>query len=163
MSSQPSMPDLKGIGRNDQIFLGAGVLCFIFTFISWGKVSVSDFGSGTFTAWHGIGTLAALLVLVAIVVGAMNLFSPSTLSQLPVSGRFIALAAAALAFVFFIIRWLTLPSGGPGVSVGLSWGGYVDLILCLAMIAGAFLGLQAAGESLPWQGGAATPPAAPPV
>jgi hypothetical protein len=104
-----------------------------------------------------------LLVLVALVVEGLALFSPSALEQLPVSGRFIALAAAVLAFLFFIIRWLTLPSGGPGVSVGLSWGGYVDLILNLAMIAGGWLGLQAVGESLPWQGGSATPPAAPPA
>jgi hypothetical protein len=74
-----------------------------------------------------------------------------------------------LAFVFFIIRWLTLPSHDFGVasaSFNLAWGGYVLLILNLVMIAFGYLAMREAGEAMPWEnrgGGTATPPPAPPA
>jgi hypothetical protein len=165
------MATLKGLTRNDQVFLGAGVLTFIFSFISFAHGHVDGFGSipgSTISAWHGIGTLAALLILIAVVVSALTAFSPSSLESLPVSARLVALGAAALGFVFFVIRWLTLPSKSfEGVHAGfsLAWGGYVLLILNIVMIAFGFLAFRAAGESLPWEGGSATtpPPADPPA
>ena len=35
MSDSDSTPSLSSLGRNDQIFLGAGVLTFIFSFIAF--------------------------------------------------------------------------------------------------------------------------------
>ena len=84
------------------------------------------------------------------------------------SGRLVAVGAAALALLFFIIRWLTLPSANfiAGLHDGysLAWGGYVTLVLNVVMIVVGFLGLKAAGESMPWEnrGGATPPPAEPP-
>jgi hypothetical protein len=162
------MATFKGLTRNDQIFLGAGVLTFIFSFIDFAKLKVSGNGfggvGGSISAWHGVGTLAALLILVAVVVAAVTVFAASSMPDLPVTPRFIALAAAALGFIFFVIRWLTLPSdSGFGVSAGfhLAWGGYVTLILNLVMIAVGFLAFKAAGEAFPWEGRASTPPAPP--
>lgn len=165
------MPDFTSISRNDQLFLGLGLLTFIFSFIDFAHVHVSGApgfsGSvpGTsITAWHGIGTFAALLILVALVVGAVALFSPSTMQALPVSPRMAAVGLAALGFVFFLIRWVSLPSYDfLGVKAGfdLAWGGYVTLILNLAMIAFGYLGMKSVGESMPWQ--SSTPPAAPTV
>lgn len=166
MSQSNPMTSFTALNRNDQVFLAAGLLTFIFSFIDFARISVSGFGSigGTsISAWHGIGTLAGLLILVAIVVGALALFAASTLQQLPVSARFIALAAAALGFVFFLIRWLTLPSqsfGGVHAGYSLAWGGYVTLVLNVVMVIFGFLALKAAGEALPWENrGGAEPPA----
>jgi hypothetical protein len=172
MSSSDPMATFKGLTRNDQIFLGAGLLTFIFSFIDFAKLKVTGGGGfggsgGSISAWHGIGTLAALLILVAVIVAAVNVFAASSMPDLPVTPRFIAIAAAALGFIFFIIRWLTLPSAsGFGVSAGfhLAWGGYVTLILNIVMIVVGFLAFKAAGEAFPWEnrGGASTPPATPP-
>jgi hypothetical protein len=159
-------PSLSSLGRNDQLFLGGALLTLIFSFIAFAHFSVSGFGSlgsTTISAWHGIGTLAGLLILVALVVGALVALSPSTLDQLPVSGRLVAVGAAALALLFFIIRWLTLPSdniAGHHYGFSLYWGGYITLILNIVTVVVGFMGLKAAGESMPWEnrGGTATPP-----
>jgi hypothetical protein len=170
MSNSDPMATFKGLTRNDQIFLGAGLLTFIFSFIDFAKLKVSgtsfDGAGGSISAWHGLGTLAALLILVAVVVSAVNVFAASSMPDLPVTPRTIALGAAALGFIFFVIRWLTLPSAsGFGVSAGfhLAWGGYVTLILNIVMIAVGFLAFKAAGEAFPWEsrGGTSTPPAPP--
>jgi hypothetical protein len=158
------MPDFRSFARHDQLFLGAGFLAFIFSFIAFAHISVAGFGGNTISAWHGIGTLAGLLMLAAVIVGLINLTSPSTLSGLPLSGRLLGTALAALAQLFFIIRWLTLPSAdGFGVHIGYSlyWGGYVLLVLNVVTIVGGYLGMKANGEAMP--GHPSPPAAAPPV
>jgi hypothetical protein len=164
MSESNPMASLSGLSRNDQIFLGAGLLTFIFSFIDFAHIKVSGLGSlggsigGTsITAWHGIGTLAGLLILIALVVGAVTLFAPSSVPQMPVSPRLIGVGLATLGLLFFIIRWLTLPSESFGTfhaGFSLAWGGYVTLILNIVMIAGGFLALKSAGESMPWESSA---------
>jgi hypothetical protein len=169
MSDTNPMASLSGLSRNDQVFLGAGALTFIFSFIDFAKLKLDGFSGagGSISAWHGIGTLAGLLILVSVVVGALNVLAASSLPDLPVSPRIVAIGAAALGFLFFIIRWLTLPSAGEGAfhaGFHLAWGGYVTLILNIVMIVVGVLALKAAGESLPWEnkaGGSATPPPPP--
>lgn len=170
MSTTDPAAALRGLARDDQMFLGVGLLTFIFTFIDFAHVKVSAFGTSAtganITAWHGIGTLAALLVLLAIVVGAVAALAPTALQALPVSGRVIATGAAVLAFVFFIIRWLTLPDynfGGLHAGYNLYWGGYVTLVLTLVMIAIGLRAIRAAGETLPWEGRTTPPAATPPA
>jgi uncharacterized membrane protein len=174
MSEPNPMASLSALSRNDQIFLGATLFTLIFSFIDFAHLTISgisglgDIGSTSISAWHGIGTLAGLLILVALVVGAMVVLAPGPLAQLPVSGRVIAVGAAALGFIFFIIRWLTLPSdsfGSQHVGFSLFWGGYVTLILNIVAIVFGYLALRAAGDSMPWEnrGGAATPPPPPAV
>jgi hypothetical protein len=87
-------------------------------------------------------------------------------NDLPVSGRLVAVGAATLGLLFFIIRWLTLPSedfGSFHAGYKLAWGGYVTMILNIVMIVVGFLALKAAGESMPWEnrGGATSPPPPP--
>ncbi|HWC34475.1 MAG TPA: hypothetical protein VG650_06570 [Mycobacteriales bacterium] len=163
MSESSSMPDFKSFARYDQLFLGAGFLTFIFSFIAFAHIHLAGFGGDTISAWHGIGTLAALLILAAVIVGFINLTSPSTLSSLPVSGRLLATGLAALALLFFIIRWATLPSAsGPGFHIGYSlyWGGYVLLVLNVVTIVEGYLGMRANGESMPGHPSQPTAPSA---
>jgi hypothetical protein len=160
------MASFNGLGRNDKIFLGAGALAFIFTFIAFAHISIQGFGGDTVSAWHGIGTLASLLLLASVVVAAIVAMSPSTMPSLPVGPRMVAVGLAALAFIFFIIRWVTLPGGdvlGHHYGYSLYWGGYVLLVLNIIMIVVGLQSMRAAGEAMPWEGGSSrTPPAAPP-
>jgi hypothetical protein len=174
MSQSDPMASLGALGRNDRVFLGATLLALIFSFIDFAHFTVSGVsigglgGNASISAWHGIGTLAGLLVLVALVVGVMAVLAPGPLAQLPVSGRLIAVAAMVLALIFFLIRWVSLPSesfGGQSAGFSLAWGGYVTLVLTIVAIVFGYLALKGAGEALPWekQGGAATPPPPPAV
>ena len=159
-----STPDFKAPSRNDQVFLGAGFLAFIFSFIAFAHISFDGIGN-TISAWHGIGVLAGLLLVVGLVAGAAAVFAPASVSGLPVPARLLATGLAALALLFFVIRWLTLPNAhGFGINVGYSlyWGGYVLLVLNIATVAAGFLGMKDAGVSLPGQAAAGGPPASPP-
>jgi hypothetical protein len=172
--TSPSIPDFRAASRNDQVLLGASLLTFIFSFIAFAKVHVKVSGvpgfsgssavGGDISAWHGIGFLAGLLILVALVVAGLGLFAPQTVQGIPVSWRVAVGGLATLALLFFVIRWLSLPSYNEfGVKAGykLAWGGYLTLLLNIVAIVFSYLGIRGAGEALPWEGGAATPPAAP--
>jgi hypothetical protein len=156
-----STPDFKSLSRDDQIFLGAGLLAFIFSFIEFAHISFDGIGN-TISAWHGVGVLAGLLLLLAVAAGAAVVFAPASLAALPIPGRLLATGLAALALVFFVVRWLTLPSAnGFGIHVGYSlyWGGYVLLVLTIATVVSGFLGMKANGVALPGQSSPGEPPA----
>jgi hypothetical protein len=158
-----STPDLRSLPRNDQAFMGAGVLALICSFLPFARFKLSGFGSATISAWHGVGALAGLLLLAAIVVAAVLAFAASSMPDLPVSARFVAVALAALALLFFVVRWLTLPGGdvlGHHYGYSLYWGGYATLIVTIVMVVFGVLGLRESGEAMPWAQGSSAPPTA---
>jgi hypothetical protein len=171
MTSPSSTPSIHDIERNDLVFLVAGFLAFIFSFIDFAHFSVSGVGSiagSSISAWHGVGALAGLLVLISVALGAVVVLAPASVEALPMSARVIAVGLAVVALLFFVIRWLTLPSAnilGQHYGYSLAWGGYVTLILVIVQIVFGALAVRESGDSLAWQqpasGGAA--PAAPPV
>ncbi|HEX3899596.1 MAG TPA: hypothetical protein VHW74_10520 [Mycobacteriales bacterium] len=153
-----STPDFKALSRNDQVFLGAGVVALIFSFIDFAHVTASGVsGSGpSESAWHGVGILAALLLLLGVLVAAANVFAPDALSALPVPARLASTGLTVLALLFFVIRWLTLPSDnffGTHVGFTLAWGGYVLLVLTVVTAAFGFLGMKENGVAIPGTGG----------
>lgn len=162
MSQPAATPSFNSLSRNDQLFLGGSLLAFICTFLPFDGISEDGF-SASENAWHGIGVLACILVLLALIAAIANAFAAASVPQLPVSMNVLTLGLMALAFVFFIIRWLTLPSySGFGIHIGLSlhWGGYVTLIVTALTAAVGFLRFRDSGETAPWQQqGGATPPA----
>jgi hypothetical protein len=165
MTNSGPTPSLSSLARNDQLFLGGSLLALICTFLPFDGISEDGF-SATENAWHGIGFLSCLLVLIALGLAAWSAFGAASMPELPVSINLLTAGAMALAVVFYVIRWLTLPSySGLGVHIGLSlqWGGYILLIVAIVTTVVGVLRLRASGESMPWEnrGGAATPPAPP--
>jgi hypothetical protein len=150
-------PSLSTIGRDDLIFLIAGLLAFIFSFIDFAHLSISNVGTisgSSITAWHGTGALAAVLVLLSIGLSAYNVFSPGALDDMPLAPRVIAEGLAALGLLFFLIRWITLPGGtlfGQHYGYVLAWGGYVMLVLIIVQLVFGFLAIRSAGDSFSWQ------------
>ncbi|MDQ1696034.1 MAG: hypothetical protein QOJ03_1387 [Frankiaceae bacterium] len=166
--------DIKNLPRNDQILLGVGILAFIASFFPFWGVSYSGpeagllggSGSSSVSAWHSYGTLGVLLIIAATALSAVLVFGRSSLPEIPVSWNVVLVGLSALGTILIILRGFTYDSGSIGpLDYGLRWGAYVLMILCLAQTALAFLRFRATGEPMPWasQGGAATPPAAPPA
>jgi hypothetical protein len=163
-----AQPDLRSLPRNEQLFLGAGVLVFIASFLPWYGVSynlsfagVKSSGSASINAWHSYATLGLLLILAATVVAAVMVFAADSLPEMPVSWNVVVMGLSVVGALLVVIRSLNLPSAsGPGSSVGLRWGGWVLLIACVAHAVLAVLRMRAAGESMPWvhHGGAAPHP-----
>ena len=164
--------DIKNLSTNDKVFLGAGILVFIASFFPYWGVSVD--GAGAFpggsestTAWHSYATLALLLLLASLLLGAVVIFSRTTLPDISISWNVIVLGLAALGALLLIIRSFTLESGdSAGFSYGLRWGAYVLMILALVQTVFAFLRTKDAGDAMPWEGrgsGADTAPPPPAV
>src|SRR3954451_815915 len=158
--------DIKSLPRNDQGVLAAGVLALIASFFPFYGASVNFggiSGSSSINTWHSYATLGILLVLAATALAAEQGFAGSSLPEMPVTANFVVAALSALGALLIIVRGFTYDTASaPGASVGLKWGAYVVMILCLAQVAFAVMRLRAAGEPMPWHhsGGASAPPAA---
>lgn len=139
--------DLTKLGRTERVLAIVGLLAFIDSFLPWwslsvGPISVSESG------WSvGIGGWLPLLLLLAVgVIVALPAFGQSV----SVRGGYASFGAAALlATIIILIRWLTYPSAsGLYGSAGADFGTYVGLILGIVATVFAYLGFTAAGGSL---------------
>ena len=162
--------DVRELPRNDRWFLGLGVAVFIAAFLPWYGVSYSaSFGgksissSASVTAWHGWAALGIVLMLLATLIVAVQLFSDAELPALRLSWTRVVFAIDVIGAVIFVVRSLRLPSESvAGLSVGLRWGGWILIVVAIAQVVFAALRLRDSGESLVrW--GPATPPPSPPV
>ena len=157
--------DIKALPRNDQAVLGLGVLAFIASFFPFYGVSVNLGGfkaSESINTWHSYAVLGILLVLAATLLAAAQVFAGSSLPSMPMSANFLVAALAAVGTLLIVIRGFTYDSAStPGGSVGLKWGFYVMLVVCVAQVVFAVIRLRASCESMPWENrGDAAPPAA---
>jgi len=156
--------DFRSLSRNDQAFIGLGVLVLIASFLPWygttvsGKLLGRGFNvSSTTHAWHGWAALGLILMLLATALVVEQLFPDSKLPALKVSWNVVVLGLDALGALLIIIRSFTLPSAdGVGVSTGLRWGGWILMIAAVAQVAVALMRFRASGDSMPWS--AAAPP-----
>jgi hypothetical protein len=157
--------DIKALPRNDQAVLGLGVLAFIASFFPFYGVTINVEGfkaSSSITTWHSYALLGILLVLGATVLAAVQVFAASSLPSMPLSANFLVAGLSALGTLLIVVRGLTYDRvSTPGGSVGLRWGFYIVMIVCIAQVVFAVLRLRASGEAMPWEGGGtAAPPSA---
>ena len=123
-----SMPDFKAMPRHDQIALRSGVVVFNASFLPWYGASFAGH-SVSVTAWHGLAALGLILLLLALLATAAEMFAKDSLPELPVAYPLLEAGLACLGALFVIIKSFDLPSGGGfGVSYGLRWGGWILLI-----------------------------------
>jgi hypothetical protein len=171
MSQSSSMPDFKSLPRNDLIVLVSGVLVFIVSlfFPYYGasiKETVPGFSGSTSTnAWHGLAAFGLILLLLALILVAVQVFAAGSLPDVPLGYAMIAAGLAVLGALCVIIKSFDLPSGsGFGVSYGLRWGGWLLMILVIVQAVFSILRALSSDEGVPWQssGGAAAPPPPPP-
>jgi hypothetical protein len=171
--------DIGSIKRNDQIAGAATVLAFILSLIP-GAVSFSlkdefkgQAGPGADTSesvnlWHGIGVLAAILLLIAVAGVVASILSPAELQAIPV--RWITAAALALTSVLVLIYILTYDADAPAgadevFDIGPGIVGWILLVVCVVATVFAAMGAQESGEQLPGRGQSAGPaqPTPPPA
>ncbi len=150
--------DLTKLGRTERVLAIVGLLAFIDIFVPWYSVSIKGSlgalgGAGGvsgnawsvgFLAWFPMLLLFAVGVLVALPAGGRNV---------SVRGGYAAFGAAALlATIIVLIRWLTYPSvpaeDAALIDAGASFGTYVGLILGIVATVFAYLGFTAAGGTL---------------
>lgn len=149
--------DLTKLGRTERILAIVGILAFVDTFLPWytatAKGALAAFGGGSYSSngWgSGFAAWFPLLLLLAIgVLAALPAFG----RQVAVRGGYAAVGAAALvATLLILIRWLTYPSvpaeEASIVDAGADFGTYIGLVLGVVATVFAYLGFTAEGGSL---------------
>jgi hypothetical protein len=129
------MDRFNALGRGMQIMLVAGVLLLIDTFLNWQSVDLGPVDVGQ-SAWHGFwGVVLGLLTIVLVLWLVARLAAIDI--PLPVSTSLIGAALAVLIFIFALIKNLA-----DDYSSVWAW---VGLALSIAILAGAWLQVQATG------------------
>jgi hypothetical protein len=170
--------DIGSIKRNDQIAGAAAILALIFAFIpgavtaDWTDAAEEQAGGApmpdldSVNLWHGIGVLAALLLLVGVACVVASILERAELQSLPV--RWITTGVWALTSLLVLIYIFTYDGGAPSgpfndfVDIGPGIVGYLLLLLCIVATVFVGLGAQESGEQLPGRGQTTGPEATPP-
>jgi Family of unknown function (DUF5336) len=152
--------DLKRVTPLEWAGVGAGALAFIDSFLPWYSFDFGGFASGSWSAWN-TGFLSWFSVLLLLAAGAL-VAAPhfgTKVDRLPL----IWLILSAVATLFILLRWLTLPDDGgigdlgvPGVgdfSSGAGFGLILGLVLAVVSTVAAVLSFRAAPKTVPGPGG----------
>ena len=150
--------DLAKLGRTERVLAIVGLLAFINSFLPWYSVSVKGSlaalggaGSASGNAWD-IGFWAWFPMLLLLAIGVLAAL-PALGQNISVRGGYAAVGAAALlATIIVLIRWLTYPSlpaeDAAFVDAGADFGTYVAVVLGIVATAFAYLGFTASGGTL---------------
>lgn len=126
--------DFSKLSLGSKLILGAGLLLLIDSFLHWQSVSIFSANM-----WHGWGVVAGLTLLVILAwEGARQADIKIALG--PLSPSMLAIVLSALLLLFTFIKAV-------GDSYGTVWA-WIGFVLSAGVAAGAWLNMQAAGESL---------------
>jgi hypothetical protein len=155
------MDKIAELSHGAKIVLGAAIAFLIVSFFNWQEVDLGAFGEAGVSMWDGIGWIAGLLAIALIVWQAIRLANINL--EIGVGPAMMTTFLAALLLLFTIIKFFA-------DSEFRTWAAWVGLILAIVIAVGAWLNMQAAGESfgdlqkLGGSGGAgesSTPPSTP--
>jgi hypothetical protein len=134
--------DPASVSRATWIAAGGSLVLLISVFLDWYKASGSVGGISYSVSQGGWDTgalakLVALLALIMIAALVIELFVPTV--TLPLPSSLIVIGAAALSFLFIVIKLLDKPSGA-----SLAYGIFVALIAAAVAAYGGYLKMSEA-------------------
>jgi hypothetical protein len=145
------MDKLAELSHGAKVVLGAAIAFLVFSFFNWFKYTgpgadqIEAVGGDIgISMWHGIGWIAGLLAIAIIVWQAIRLANINF--EIGVTPSMITAALAVLLVIFAFIRFIDKPSGGD--LVGRTFWAWLCLALAIVVVVGAWMNMQAAGESL---------------
>ena len=130
--------DLSKLTIGSKVLIGASVLLLIDSLFHWQEVGVGPFSAGV-SMWHGWGVFVGLLLLVVLVLAAAQI-SGIKVALGPLSPSLATAGVSGLLVLFTLIKVLS-----NDFVTAWAWIGFV---LSAGVAAGAWLNMQAAGESL---------------
>jgi hypothetical protein len=134
------MEQLKALSMARKLVLGGGVLLLIDTFFAWQSITVSGFGTASWTAWHGFwGVLLGLMTIALVAWVLARTFGVEMPAGIPEG--LISLVLGILIFAFALLKNL--------IDDYSAWASYVGIVLAAIVAYGAWLNFQESGESLP--------------
>ena len=131
--------DFSKLSLGSKVIAGAGILLLIDSFfLNWQEVDVGPFSAGV-KMWHGWGVLVGLTLLVILAWEAAQLVDMK-IAVGPLSPSMLTMLLSGLLVLFTLLKVLT----NDFVTV---WA-WIGLVLSIGVAVGAWLNMQAAGESL---------------
>jgi hypothetical protein len=141
------MDKFKELNTGAKLVLGATVAFLIVSFFEWFEIggtlgdAAEAFGADNgINMWHGVGVIAGLVAIVLLVWQAIRLANINF--EVGVTPSMITAALAALLLLFTLLRVLFGYSGFDRTI----WL-WLGLLLAVVIAVGAYLNMQASGES----------------
>ena len=133
------MDKLNELSHGAKIVLGAAIAFLIVSFFNWQEVDLGPIGEAGVSMWDGIGWLAGLLAIALIVWQAVRLAKINM--EIGVTPAMVTAALALLLLIFTFIKFLV------DNEFRTFWA-WLGLALAIVVAVGAWLNMQAAGESV---------------
>lgn len=131
---------LSKLSQGTKVLFGAGIVFFIVSFFNWQEVSLANVVTVGASMWHGWGVFAGILLLVVLgleLLRVMGLLAGAG----PLSPTILVGLTSALLILVTLLKVLV------DNEFRTFWA-WIGLVLSIAVAAGAWLSMQAAGESL---------------
>jgi len=138
------MEAMMKLSREVRLVLLSGVILLIVSFLDWQQASFSVgtiSGSVGANEWHGIGTLAALLVIVMLIWEGMRLMAVK-IELGSLSPGLVSVVLALLVALFTVIAFFTKDTFRV-------WPAWVGLIMALVLGATAVMRAKSEGVQMP--------------
>ena len=156
------MDKLAELSHGAKVVLGGAIVFLILSFFNWQEVDLGAFGEAGVSMWHGVGWIAGLLAIALIVWQAIRLTNFNL--EIGVGPAMVTTFLAVLLLLFTVIKFFA-------DSEFRTWAAWVGLILAVVIAVGAWMNMQATGESFGdlqklgggagASGGTTTPPSTP--
>jgi len=134
------MDGFMKLSRETQAVLAGGLLLLILSFFNWQEVSIGPYSAGV-NEWHGIGFLAALLVIAMLAWEVVRVMG-ANISLGTLSPGLVSAGLALLAAVFTVIAFLAKGDFR-------TWVQWVALLVALLVGAAAVMRARAEGVQMP--------------
>src|SRR6478672_9867842 len=131
--------DISKLSHGAKLIIGGTVAFLIVSIFNWQEVDISGIASVGRSMWHGWGVLAGLLAIALLVWEVIRLANINV--AMPVTPAMTSAALAILLAIFTVIKFLA------DNEFRTFWA-WLGLILAIAIVVGAWLNMQAAGEGL---------------
>ena len=131
--------DLSKLSLGTKVVGAAGILLLIDSFLHWQEVNIAGIVSAGVSMWHGWGVLAGLTLLVILAWEAAQI-ADVKITVGPLSPAMVTIVLSALLVLFTLIKVLA-------DDFVAKWA-WIGLVLAIAVAVGAWLKMQAAGETL---------------
>ena len=132
------MDKLAELSHGAKVVLGGAIVFLILSFFNWQEVDLGAFGEAGVSMWHGVGWIAGLLAIALIVWQAIRLTNFNL--EIGVGPAMVTTFLAVLLLLFTVIKFFA-------DSEFRTWAAWVGLILAVVIAIGAWMNMQATGES----------------
>ncbi len=131
--------DISKLSHGAKLVLAGTVAFLIVSFFNWQEVEFGDIATAGASMWNGWGVLAGLLAIALLVWEGLRLVNISV--TLPVGPSMISAFLAILLVLFTFIKFVA------DNEFRTFWA-WLGLALAIAIVVGAVMNMQAAGESV---------------